>query len=151
MMAVSRIACAAGLVAFITPASAESNTAALDIRVVIPKMLRVLENSYPASLRATDQAARSLEAHQRLVVVSTLAKGFCIDLQTSRQLTDWRLSLSGSSGTWLQQSDTGYRLCTARPGRYDVALRHDFDLPNGHSVVNGDAIAWPVTVNWTAP
>jgi hypothetical protein len=87
-----------------------------------------------------------------LVLVSTLHKGFCMDLQLSqRQITDWQVRVSGSPGTWLESSGGGYRLCAGRAGRYDVALQHDFGLKDSLRGNVASAIEWPVSLNLSAP
>ena len=81
-------------------------------------------------------------------MVSTLRRGFCMDLQMAgHQLNDWQLQISTGAGTWLQRAAGGYRLCTARAGRYDVALQHDFNASDSADQARG----WPVLVSLTTP
>lgn len=130
----------------------QPSAAALDIRVMIPAILRILEDSHPHSLIRENEKSTSVSALQRLVLVSTLGKGFCMDLQLSqRQLTDWRLRVSGSPGTWVEPSGAGYRLCAGRSGRYDIALQHDFNVKRSPTEPVADAIGWPVSTNLSAP
>lgn len=144
MAAVSSLVCAGG--AFSTDTATSS--AALDFRVVIPQVLRILENTHPVALPPPDQQTSRISALQRLVLVSTLRRGFCMDLQMQgRQLADWQLEISTGVGTWLQPSAGGYRLCTARAGRYDVALRHEFNAAGSAD----QARSWPVQVSLTTP
>jgi hypothetical protein len=71
-----------------------------------------------------------------------------MDLQiTEHQLSDWQLQISTGAGTWLQRAADGYRLCTARAGRYDVALQHDFNAVGSTDQARG----WPVVVSITTP
>ena len=78
-------------------------------------MLRLLENSHPSSLPVADAPSAHISVLQRLVLVSTLGKGFCMDLRlTQQQLTDWQLRVSGSAGTRIEPSEGGYRLCVGR-------------------------------------
>lgn len=140
----SGVVCAAG--AF----SNESGTssAALDFRVIIPKVLRILENTHPIALSPPDRQTSRVSALQRLVLVSTLPRGFCMDLQMAeQQLDDWQLQISTGAGAWLQRAAGGYRLCTARAGRYDVALQHDFNAVGSPD----QARNWPVLVSLTTP
>ena len=89
---------------------------------------------------------------QRLVLVSTLGKGFCMDLRlTQQQLTDWQLRVSGSAGTRIEPSEGGYRLCVGRAGRYEVALQHDFSLKDGARQGLAPALDWPVNVSLASP
>jgi hypothetical protein len=41
----------------------------------------------------------------------------------------------------------GYRLCTARPGRYTLLLQHEFDTAAGS---DRTALRWPVQTDLTA-
>jgi hypothetical protein len=144
LAALSGLVSAAG--AFNTDAATSS--AALDFRVVIPQIFRILENSHPSALPPLDLQTARISAIQRLVLVSTLPRGFCMDLQIKDpSLNDWHLQINTGAGTWLQATTGGYRLCTARAGRYDVALQHDF---NGTGTADG-ARDWPVLVSLTTP
>lgn len=129
-------------------------SAALNITIVIPAVLRVLENTHPLSLTPADALTARTSAVQRMVLVSTLGKGFCMDLRLNRQqITDWKLSISGSTGAWLEPAAAGYRLCAARAGRYNVALQHDFVLAERDRGPAGLAkvLDWPVAMSFAAP
>ena len=144
LMGVSSMGWAASAFSTDTPGA----SAALDFQVVIPTVMRILDNAHPADLPAADRDTARIAVQQRLVLVSTMARGFCMDLQLGQQaLSDWQLQLSGTPGAWLQASTSGYRLCTGRPGRYDVALNHDFKTSNAAEPTRG----WPVQVSFTAP
>ena len=108
------------------PALATKTT--LDFAVVIPAVLRILENSHPDALMADVAPGVGSSALQRLVLASTLDKGFCVDLRiTQQQVERWDLSVSNNRNTSLQRvAQGGYRLCTLRPGRYELALQHEF-------------------------
>ena len=128
------------------PYSARQATAAIDFRIVIPAILRILEDSHPQSLNPTGVASSDVSALQKIVLVSTLRRGFCMDLRLDpSQFTNWRLSVSGNGQPWVEPSGGGYRLCTARPGRYNLSLQHDF------VVVNPAEAGWPVQVSLTTP
>ncbi|UUZ74532.1 hypothetical protein LP414_19115 [Polaromonas sp. P1(28)-13] len=130
----------------------QQSSAALDLRIIIPPILRILENNYPRSLPAADTQTSRISALQRMVLVSTLPKGFCMDLQlTQRQVTDWQLHVSGSAGAWIQSSEGGYRLCAGRAGRYEVALHHDFSLRDSMRGTMAPALDWPVHLSLTTP
>ena len=127
-------------------------SAALNFSIIIPAVLRVIENSHPPSLPAADPQTSRVSARQRMVLVSTLRKGFCMDLQlTQRQLADWQIQVSGSAGTWLEPSNGGYRLCTGRAGRYELALQHDFSLKDGARGKPSPALDWPVNISFATP
>lgn len=65
-------------------------------------MLRVVENSYPPLLPAADAQTGRISALQRVVLVSTLRKGFCMDLRlTQPGVTGWQVLASGSTGVWI--------------------------------------------------
>ena len=148
LLAASPMAMASGTFS----ASGQPSAAALDVRVIIPAILRILEDSHPHSLVRDNEKATSISALQRMVLISTLGKGFCMDLQLSqRQVTDWRLRVSGSPGTWVEASGAGYRLCAGRPGRYDIALQHDFNVKHPPTDTVADVIGWPVSTNLSAP
>lgn len=113
-----------------------------------PQVLRIFENTHPVALSPPDQQTSRVSALQRLVLVSTLPRDFCMDLQIAEhQLNDWQLQISTGAGTWLQRAAGGYRLCTARAGRYDVALQHDLKAVRS----TDQARVWPIVVSITTP
>lgn len=141
-------------------------SAALNITIVIPAVLRVLENTHPLSLPPADTLTARTSVVQRMVLVSTLGKGFCMDLLLNRQqIADWQLSVSGSAGIWLEPAASGYRLCAARAGRYELALQHDFILKEKSREIARTAGAagsaglerlasapdWPVNLSFATP
>jgi hypothetical protein len=127
-------------------------SAAINFSIIIPAVLRVIENSHPHSLPAADAQTSRVSALQRMVLVSTLGKGFCMDLQlTRRQVSDWQLQVSGSAGARVQASGGGYRVCTSRAGRYELALQHDFSLKDNTPDETIPALDWPVSLSLTAP
>lgn len=132
-------------------------TAAVNVSIVIPPVLRILENSHPLALPpldALDTLAAHTSALQRMVLVSTLGKGFCMDLRLSQlQISDWQLKISGTAGTWLEPVTEGYRLCAARAGRYELTLQHDFFLKekDQRRTDPSTALAWPVYVSFALP
>ena len=114
-------------------------SAALDFRIIIPPVMRVLENSHPSELMP--DAAGALSGQQRLVVVSNMKRGFCVSLRMAEpQRAGWRLEKAGGAdGVSLEPVQDGYRLCAARPGRYTLQLRHEFAASEQLS-----AQRWPV-------
>jgi hypothetical protein len=104
-----------------------------------------------------DTTSTHVSAVQRIVLVSTLGKGFCVDLQISPgHLSGWQIEVSGSAGTYLERSELGYRLCTRRPGRYDMALKHEFELAAAGGSDRAAyrpsvPLSWPVHLSLTTP
>lgn len=121
--------------------------AALEFRIVIPRVLRVLENNYPMLLEA--KADGSWGAEQRLVVASNMKRGFCITLRMVAPEVDvWRLHTPQTSGITLDAVGAGYRLCAPRPGRFTFLLRHEFDATAQRATAG--ALRWPVRTDITA-
>ena len=137
-------------------ASAGSNgsaSAAVHFRIVVPPVMRVLENSHPSQLET--QANGEASGVQRLVVVSNMKNGFCVALRRAPAPAGlWQLDLAGDrSDAQLTPTADGYRLCTSRPGRYALLLQHRFqptpsEAPNPAPTVT--AMAWPVQTELTS-
>lgn len=125
---------------------AASAGASLDIRIVIPAVMRVLENSHPLQLSADDSGA--LGGQQRLVVLSTLRGGFCVALRRAQSGgSHWQLDAHPEPGVTLEPAGDGYRLCSARPGRYTLLLQHRFTpADTGTSA----SLPWPVQTDISA-
>ena len=128
---------------------------ALNFGIVVPEILRILENSHPPTLQPTgDAPVGPIPALQRVVVLSTLGKGFCMDMSlVHAHIASWKLRVSGTAGSWLQQTAGGYRLCLRRAGRYELALEHEFELKDaGSATVNpASGLGWPVNVSLSTP
>ena len=125
----------------------------LDFRIIIPPVLRVVENSYPPVLPAADGQTGRISALQRVVLVSTMRRGFCMDLRlTQSRMTDWQVQASGSTGISVAPSEGGYRVCASRAGRYELALQHAFSLKNrlSASAKPAPAVDWPVQLDLVA-
>ncbi len=122
-------------------------SAALDFRIIIPPVMRVLENSHPVVLDA--EANGDWSAQQRLVVMSNLKRGFCVTLRMSAPEVDaWRLRAVQGDGLNFSAVDDGYRLCAERAGRYTLLLDHEFDAaarPSG-----AGPLRWPVQTDIAA-
>ncbi|HEY9095371.1 MAG TPA: hypothetical protein VIN35_06475 [Hydrogenophaga sp.] len=118
-------------------------SASLNFRIVIPPVLQVLENSHPQQIQTNDDGSATT-AEQKLVVVSNMKHGFCIALRHpgASNKTHWQLQQSPTSATGsgavLSPSSDGYRLCTARAGRFTLVLRHQF------AGASQAPLAWPV-------
>ena len=80
--------------------------------------------------------------------MSTRKRGFCVTLRLATpQVNDWQLQTSQEGGTTLNPLADGYRLCTARAGRYTLLLQHAFAADNA---LSGEALRWPVRTDLTA-
>ena len=132
-----------------------SVSAALTFAIVIPSVLRLLENTHPEVLPAFSPADPLVSALQRMVVVSTLGKGFCMDLRlTHQQVANWYLTSSGSSaGISIEAAEGGYRLCARKAGRFEVSLQHNFQFtPTSTSTSTPTySMRWPVNVSLANP
>lgn len=130
----------------------QSSSATMNISFIVPVIRSILEDSHPQSLPPPDTKSSRISAMQRMVLVSNLRKGFCMDLQLSqRQITDWQVQLIDSAGPWIEPSGSGYRLCTGRAGRYEVALQHDFSLKGDTRGNMAPVLDWPVSLSLAAP
>jgi hypothetical protein len=120
-----------------------SASASLQFRIIIPPVLRVVENSHPPAI--APDAAGQWQADQRLVVFSNLKQGFCATLRLQAPVDGWALQAVDSPGVTLQPAGDGWRLCAPRPGRHTVTLQHRFNGPT-----TAAAVAWPVATDLTA-
>jgi hypothetical protein len=125
--------------------SQKSASASVDIRIIVPPIMRVLENSHPVQLEPV--VGGDWSAEQRLVVLSTMKRGFCITLRVNTPDVDaWRLKTEQTGGITLSPVSDGYRLCTPRAGRYTLLLQHDFEASRNIS----RSLSWPVQTDITA-
>jgi len=125
--------------------SQKSASASVDIRIIVPPIMRVLENSHPMQLGPV--IGGDWSAEQRLVVLSTMKRGFCITLRMNTPEVDtWRLKTEQTGGITLSPVNDGYRLCTARAGRYTLLLQHDFEAAENVT----ESLRWPVQTDITA-
>jgi hypothetical protein len=126
--------------------SAGKASATLELRIIIPPVMQVLENSHPVRMDA--EASGDWSAEQRLVVVSNMKRGFCVTLRMSApEVENWRLRSPQSGGITLNPVSDGYRLCTPRPGRYTLLLQHEFDATQKTA---SSELRWPVRTDITA-
>jgi hypothetical protein len=129
-------------------------SASIHFRVVIPPVMRVLENSHPAQLQPSADGS-ALTAEQRLVVVSNMKHGFCVALRqpTPELATGWQLQQAPSEGggaVLISPVADGYRLCASRPGRYTLRLQHAFPPATAEQLARATALHWPVQTDLTA-
>lgn len=124
-------------------AAGQGASAGLDFRIVIPPVMRLLENSHPERLVADLQGR--LAGTQTLVVLSNLKRGFCLMLKRPQSdgaaATAWNLKAVQADGLSADFTGDGWRLCAAGPGRYTWRLQHEFD-PAGEA--GPRAMSWPV-------
>jgi hypothetical protein len=148
-------------------------TDAVDFAIVIPAVLRLLENDHPAELQPLAAPASPISALQRVVLVSTLRSGFCMDLRLTplqvgqTQVADWQVQLAAlsgaaaASGARVEAFDGGWRVCTRRAGRFELALQHAFSMrptaPEARVSMAIDAagqtasLGWPVALSLSTP
>lgn len=136
-------------------ANSRQTNRALDFTIVVPAILQILENRHPSLITSPAFPASRISVTQDIVLLSTLRKGFCMDLGLSNvQLVEWQLTVSGgSAGTSVERVGGGYRLCMARAGRYKLALQHSFNTSN---LLIGAAtppteFGWPVSLSLSTP
>jgi hypothetical protein len=122
----------------------------VDIRIQVPAVMQVIENSHPMQLGAAVDGRWN--AQQKLVVHSTMKRGFCVSLRLDApQVEGWRLDTAQEGGTTLSEVADGYRLCTTRPGRYTLLLQHAFESEQAAaSNPERNALRWPVRTDVTA-
>ena len=130
----------------VSGAGNSGSSASVDIRIVVPPVMQVLENSHPSQLGVSVDG--QWNAQQKLVVMSTMKRGFCVTLRLATpQVNDWQLQTPQEGGATLSAVADGYRLCTARAGRYTLLLQHAFAADNA---LPGEALRWPVRTDLTA-
>ncbi len=123
-------------------------SAALDFRIIIPAVMRVIENDHPMQL--APDADGAVSAQQRLTVLSNMKHGFCVSLRVAAPVAGgWRLDAAPEPGVRLEPAGDGYRLCSARPGRYQLVLQHRFSVA-GSPADPTSGLAWPVQTDITA-
>lgn len=128
-----------------------SVSASINIRIVIPPVLRLLDNQHPAVLTAGPDG-RSF-AQQRLVFMSNLKQGACFTLRRPAGLSPegqgaWVMRQGASNiPVSLQSVDGGYKLCATRPGHYTVDLEHEFSTAGAPLMAS---LPWPVQTDFTA-
>ena len=109
----------------------------VDIRIVVPAVMQVIENSHPTQLGMAVDGRWT--AQQKLVVHSTMKRGFCVSLRLAAQ----------HGGTTLTPVADGYRLCTSRPGRHTLMLQHAFaSAPGAASAPSADLTGLPPSLSW---
>lgn len=129
----------------VTEGEAAGASASLNFRIIIPAVMRVMENSHPLQLTASADGA--LNAEQRLVVLSNLKRGFCVNLRLAAPGVDrWQLHTPPASGVSLSPAGDGYRVCSGRAGRYTLVLQHQF----GVNAPGQQAMRWPVQTDISA-
>jgi hypothetical protein len=130
---------------------AQPAQAALDFRIVVPPVVRLLENSHPDALRP-DGTGR-LAGRQTLVLLSNLKRGACVMLRPApdappEALRAWRAQTLDDGLATLQPAGDGWRLCTQGPGRHTLRVQHEFEATS--STVDAVAPAWPVRTELAA-
>jgi len=123
-----------------------SASASVHIRVVVPPVVRVLQDLHPRLLEVTPE--ERLRAEQKLVVSTNMRRGFCLDLRNNvSPASHWRLRLVGGDAVEITPQGDGYRLCGSRQGLYTLVLEHDF-LPSKPEGI-GPGVPWPIRTELT--
>jgi hypothetical protein len=117
-------------------------SAALDFRIIVPPIVRVLGNHHPASLPPPGAAAR-----QELEVLTTLRQGFCAVLRLNTSGVHGWTVRSGDAGVQVQRTGDGFRVCALRNGRHRVALEHRFEFDDAATAAQRP---WPVQTELSA-
>ncbi len=128
-------------------------SASLNFKIVIPAVMRLLENSHPQQLTVGPDGRSS--GQQRLVVMSNLKRGICITLRRPPGTEgQWQLRQLDNSPVYLQAVSHGYKVCTTRPGRYTLELEHQFTPSAPQSPAAGAntfaSLPWPVQTDINA-
>lgn len=118
-----------------------SASATVQLQVVVLPVLRLLANAHPATV--TPQEGQATTVEQRVVVMTNMRHGFCLDLRKDAAAgLNWRVNaVNGDGVDWMQTAD-GYRLCGLRPGRYDLVLQHAFESTTARA--SAGPLRWPV-------
>ncbi|GAA6142157.1 hypothetical protein [Hydrogenophaga sp. 5NK40-0174] len=126
-----------------------SASASLNIRVIIPAVMRLLENSHPRQLTVGPDGSSA--GMQRLVVMSNMKRGFCVSLSRPAGMEGaWQLRQLDSSPVYVQAVAQGYKVCTMRPGRYTLELEHSFTPAQADPAQKIASLPWPVQTDVNA-
>ncbi len=103
-----------------------SASARVTIRVTVPPVVNLLENSHPSTLAA---GSGPITALQRIVLHTNVRQGACVELTRrvpGASSAAWELRAVGGEAVSLQAHGDGWRLCTLRQGTYAVQIEHRF-------------------------
>lgn len=134
-------------------AASVSMSARIKITVVIPPVVQILENKHPITLTFAGDKTSHSSAVQRVVLISNLRNGICMELRLAQnQVSAWQMRLSGNANVLVEEMGDAYRLCIRRPGRYEMALEHEFMLKDANPLARADtALDWPVYLSLATP
>lgn len=119
----------------------KSASASVNIRIVVPPMVRILGDSHPQELAIAQ--GRPIEALQKLTISTNVARGFCLQLQsTQKSEAGWQLQQLDGDKVSITPSQGGYRVCGGRNGAYTLVLKHAFSITENNE--NLAMMAWPV-------
>lgn len=120
-------------------------SSALDFRIIIPPVIRLLDDSAPAVLSLDGAAGSPVVVDQRLVLMSTLRRGFCLSLHMASPLVhQWQLGIRSGSGLTHEGQSDSHRFCAHRAGRYELSVQHTLVFRGSTAAPQVPPIVWPV-------
>ena len=128
------------------------SSASVDIRVVVPPVMQVLQDMHPLNLATGMPDNGVFSSTQRLVVFSNLKSGFCITLQqASIKIDKWSVEPTTTTNgvTLTSMASSGYLLCSKALGRQTIDLQHTFKLKTGTPLFS--AFPWPISWSIASP
>ncbi len=116
----------------------QSTSASVTINITVLPTVRVLGDSHPQQLTATQ--GRPIEALQQLTISTNVARGFCLQLHAAQVSEEgWRLQQLDGDSVSIAPSQGGYRVCGGHNGTYKLVLKHEFSSQGSNL-----SMAWPV-------
>lgn len=100
-----------------------SASARVNIRVTVPPVVNILENSHPSTLAAEPGPITAL---QRIVLHTNVRQGACVELTRRVPGASWELRAVGGEAVSVHALGDGWRLCTLRQGTHAVLIEHRF-------------------------
>ena len=128
------------------------SSAHVDISVVIPPVVQVLQDMHPLNLATGMPQNNVLSVQQRLIVFSNLKSGLCVTLQqTSEQVEKWSVELTpATEGVSVTAMENGsYSVCTKYIGKKNIDLQHSFAFKANSPLFS--ALRWPIVWSIASP
>lgn len=103
-----------------------SASAQVNIRVWVPPVANILQNTHAASLpRQPHQGP--ISSTQRIVLHTNVRQGACVQLSAvALDPASWRLRSLGDEPLAIERRAGGWRLCTLRHGTHTLFIEHEF-------------------------